>query len=346
MLIFGMSKIKVCVVGMGYWGPKVARNIFIHPNFELVSVCDLNLPKAQKAVDGFGANLIPVFSDPIHAITTVECDLVILATPPQSHAELGSLILEMGSNLLIEKPVGLSLSEKKILVDLAKKYNSKIFVDHTYLFTPEFARVREAVESGELGSLNYYLSTRVNLGLIQSDISVVEDLAIHDIAILDVLIPELPLYVTCNGIRVEPSTQISSAFMTLSYRNNFMAQISVSWNSPVKVREIHLSGDSGMLLWDDTLGADKVKIFSSNISKEYTDEEFRLSYHIGDGKIPSIPAGEALKIELDYIYTILGGDKNSYGFSGPEHILRTGLVLEALKQSLANSGKTTLVGNQ
>jgi predicted dehydrogenase len=332
-----MSQIGTVIVGMGYWGPKVARNVHLHPQFTLLGVADLAKGRAQEALRGFGSEQTPVFASHSELFALGDASLAIIATPPATHSAIALDFMQAGLNVLIEKPVGLNLEEKKKLVAFAKERGVQVFVDHTYLFTSEFSYVEQVVKNNELGKLNYYLSTRVNLGLLQSDISVVEDLAIHDIAILDALLGTLPKSVACHGIIVEPSTQVSSAFLTLNYSKDFMAQISVSWNSPVKVREIQISGTKGMLLWDDTSGSDKVKIFNSTISKKYTDEDFRISYHIGEGRIPSIPATEAIKNELNYISAQLASPKQAF-VSGSEHILRTGIILEALIESLKNSG--------
>jgi predicted dehydrogenase len=206
------------------------------------------------------------------------------------------------------------------------------------LFTSEFEAIREIYERNEIGDLVFYNSTRINLGLIQSATNVVEDLAVHDLAILDVLKPELPNYVICTGIVVPPSTMVSTSFASIIYEDGFIAQLMVSWNSPVKVREIQIAGDAGMLIWDDMSGSDKIKIYNSKIEQDVTSEDLRISYHLGEGRIPSIISTEAIKRELSSIALNIRGEVRD-PINGGSHILRVGKTLSALKQSLVNNGE-------
>jgi predicted dehydrogenase len=213
-----------------------------------------------------------------------------------------------------------------------------LFVDHTYLFTSEFEVIREIYQRNEIGSLVFYNSTRINLGLIQSATNVVEDLAVHDLAILDVLRPELPSYVICTGIVVPPSIMVSTAFASIIYSDGFIAQLMVSWNSPVKVREIQIAGNAGVLIWDDMAGSDKVKVYNSKIEQDITSEDLRISYHLGEGRIPSIISTEAIRKELTSIASSIKSEVHD-SLNGDNHILRVGRILSALKQSLIDNGE-------
>lgn len=338
-----MDRIRTIVVGMGYWGPKVARNIYLNPNFELVGVCDLNENLARESLRKFGAGNIPVFSKLDDLVDQINCTFVVIATPAGTHYKLASAAILAGKDVLLEKPFGLNLEEKQSLVNEASQSNVSILVDHTYLFTPEFIKVKELLDTNEIGTLQYYQSTRVNLGLIQKDISVVEDLAIHDLAILDLLKPELPITVSCSGSAFSPSNQISTAAIQMNYRDGFLVNIFVSWNSPVKVREINISGSTGVIIWDDSLGSDKIKIFNSRIDNEISSERIRISYHLGEGRIPSIEGSEAINNELNYLFRILNSSNSKEVITGADHIVRTGKILSALKLSLQNDGVTVTV---
>jgi len=338
MVDSSMKKIRAAVVGMGYWGPKFARNLLLHPEFELVSVVDLDEEKARKELGLLNAVGVSHYPNVESMLERESVDLVHVAVPPQFHFEVAEKSLLAGKHVLVEKPVGLDLEHRIELVELARASNLMLFVDHTYLFTSEFEAIREIYKRNEIGDLVFYNSTRINLGLIQSATNVVEDLAVHDLAILDVLRPELPLYVICTGIVVPPSTMVSTSFASIVYADGFIAQIMVSWNSPVKVREIQIAGNAGMLIWNDMSGSDKVKIYNSKIEQDVTSEDLRISYHLGEGRIPSIISTEAIKKELNAIAANIRGDKQE-SINGDAHILRVGKTLSALKQSLTGNGE-------
>lgn len=333
-----MKKIRVAVVGMGYWGPKFARNFLLHPEFELICVVDPDTIKARKELEMLNSVGISHYSTIESMLERESIDLVHVAVPPQFHFEVSKKCLQAGKHVLVEKPVGLDPKLRVELVELARASNLMLFVDHTYLFTSEFEAVREVYQKNEIGDLVFYNSTRINLGLIQSATNVVEDLAVHDLAILDVLRPELPIYVICNGIVVPPATMFSTAFASIIYKDGFIAQLMVSWNSPVKVREIQIAGKTGMLIWDDMAGYDKVKIYNSKIEQDITSEDLRISYHLGEGRILSIISAEAIKRELSSIASSINS-KNGDSINGDSHLLRIGTTLSALNQSLINHGE-------
>jgi predicted dehydrogenase len=337
-----MKKIRAAVVGMGYWGPKFARNLLLHPDFELVSVVDLDEARAKKELELLNVSGVSLHSNVEMMLSKDDVDFVHIAVPPQFHFEIAEKCLRAGKHVLVEKPVGLDLEHRITLVSLARNSNLMIFVDHTYLFTSEFEVIREIYQRNEIGSLVFYNSTRINLGIIQSATNVVEDLAVHDLAILDVLRPELPSYVICAGIIVPPSTIVSTAFASIIYADGFIAQLMVSWNSPVKVREIQIAGNTGMLIWDDMSGSDKVKVYNSKIEQDITSEDLRISYHLGEGRIPSIISTEAIRKELTSIATNIKGEAHD-SINGASHIIRVGRTLSALKKSLIDNGERVWV---
>ncbi len=329
-----MQKIRVAIVGMGYWGPKIARVLHLDPNYELVAVSDLNPAMAQGQLSKIGIFDVPTVAN-YRELVNFSPGLVIVAVPPQIHIPVSSFFLSSKINVFVEKPVGLSQIEREDLVNLAKLNFVNLFVDHTYLFSPEFNAVRDIVRLGEIGPINFYTSSRVNLGLLQESTNVVEDLMIHDLAILDVLKGESPVRVNCIGNRIKPSRQIGTAFANLVYSDDFVANLSVSWHSPVKIRQINIVGESGAITWNDTSGSDKVKVYSSRIVDDLTPEDFRISYHLGDGRIPRIAGAEPLTREFQEISLYLAGSKPNVEIAnGEQHILRTGKTLEAITRSL------------
>lgn len=329
------KKLRVAIVGLGYWGSKIARVLNLNSNFELVAVSDLNKNSALAKLKSQGVTNVAFVSN-YQELMLHKLDLVVIAVPPQAHISICNFFLSNKINVFVEKPFGLSQIERQGSVNLAHKNSVRIFVDHTYLFSNEFIKVKQILHSGEIGPINFYTSSRVNLGLLQESTNVVEDLMIHDLAILDVLFEESPIQVTCVGSLTQPSRQIGTAFANLIYANDRIANVSVSWHSPVKIRQINIVGQSGAITWNDTEGSDKIKIYSSTIENSLTPDESRFSYHIGDGKIPRIGTTEPLVTEFEEIYKCLTSKQNT-GFeflSDESHILRTGKTLEALVQSL------------
>lgn len=330
-----MQKIRVAIVGMGYWGPKIARVLHLDPNYELVAVSDIDTGMAQSQLSKIGISGIPIVYKYEHLVE-FSPSLVVVAVPPQIHVTVSSFFLSSKINVFVEKPVGLSQIDRERLVNLAELSSVKLFVDHTYLFSSEFRAIRDVVRSGEIGPINFYTSSRVNLGLLQESTNVVEDLMIHDLAILDVLKGESPARVNCIGNRIKPSRQVGTAFSSLLYSDGFIANLSVSWHSPVKIRQINIVGESGAITWNDTSGSDKVKIYSSKMVENLTPEDFRISYHLGDGRIPRIAETEPLAKEFQEIFLFLAGEEkvSMEIANGEQHILRTGKTLEALTRSL------------
>jgi predicted dehydrogenase len=333
--------IGAAIVGLGYWGPNLARNLILHKDFELLSVVDKDVPAARNKLDAVGGQNIEIKSslDGFFSIPGVgqTVQLVCIATPPETHKSIALELLRGGFSLLIEKPVGLSLQEKLEIVQEASKRNLKVFVDHTYLHTSEFLFIEESLRANVIGKPTYFLSNRVNLGLVQESVSVIQDLAVHDLSILDHLIGDLPDYVNCIAQTVSPSRQFSSALIQASYPNGFMASINVSWNSPVKLRDIYIAGESGMISWNDLAGFDKVKIFHGRVLPTVDRETAKISYHLGGGTIPSITFREALKSEFDQIASSFLSDTSQMYRN--EQILRMGAVLDALEESARSGGQ-------
>ncbi len=341
-MIVRLEKIRTAVVGMGYWGPKFARNFLQHPQFELVAAVDLDIDKAKDQVNRLGASNVKVYQNLDELFQEHELDLAHVAVPPQAHFEISHRFLENRVSVLVEKPVGLNMVDREELVRTAKENRVHLLVDHTYMFTSEFEEMYGLVQNKQIGNPIFYNSTRINLGLIQTDTTVVEDLAVHDIALLDGLLGKLPIYVTCSGITVSPSRVTSTAFATITYSHGFVAQLLISWNSSVKVRQIQLAGSLGMITWDDMAGSEKIKIFNSRIDEVLSDEDVRISYHLGEGRIPSVISAEAIRKELNYLFEVISKGMPE-PLNGPEHILRVGKILEALKLSLNLNGEKVLL---
>lgn len=325
------------VVGLGYWGPNWVRNIMRHPDFSLSWIVDTNSSRTAFHKKLYSLNPIQVHGDLASAMKTSIPDLVLVTTPPSTHLEIGKSVLNYGSNLIVEKPIGRTSSEALELISLGKSNSLQIFVDHTYIFTPLAKKIKEILFQRELGKLQFIISSRLNLGLIQEDVTVIRDLAVHDLALFDFFLSESPTSVSANVATHSPAKLASTASLNLDYNNNLIAQITVSWNSPVKVRTMILSGSEQSILWDDTNQSEKLKIYQATANIDASDPNRHISYSLGDTLIPKIDTTEAIYLELNHIRDVML--HKVIAINGYEHIERVNAVISGLEQSINNEGK-------
>jgi predicted dehydrogenase len=286
--------IHIGVVGVGYWGPKLLRNFNGLPNCAVKTVVDksevaLQLVKNQYKNIKFSTDIDDILSD-----KTIQG--VVIATPVHSHYSIALACLKAGKHVLVEKPLAPTYREAKQLSDYALKKNLILMVDHTLLYTGAVKKIHQVLQRKELGTINYFDSSRINLGLLQSDINVLWDLAPHDIAVLMYLIEEKPTSVQAVG-RSHNSTGIENiAFMTLIYDSGLIAHFNCSWVSPIKERRTIIGGTEKMLVYNDLEPKEKIKIYDSKY--EVLDFEFghhiNVSYEHGDVITPTIDDTEAL----------------------------------------------------
>ncbi len=324
------------VVGLGYWGPNWVRNILRNPDYSLSWIVDENPERRKSHAVQYGLNLNQVHSSIEDAMKVSIPDLVLVATPPSTHLVIGKSVLNHGSNLVIEKPIGVSSNEVKELMSLGESKKLQIFVDHTYIFTPLARKIKEILSKKELGDLQFIISSRLNLGLIQKDVDVIRDLAVHDLALFDYFLDENPKSVSANVATHAPAKIASTASLNLNYNNDLICQIGVSWNSPVKVRTMIISGSKQSILWDDTNQSEKLKIYEASANLDITDPNRYISYSLGDTLIPKVDSTEAIYLELSHIRDVLLNKVapiNSY-----EHIERINATLLGLEQSVQSNG--------
>src|SRR3984957_17321450 len=327
--------IKFGVVGYGYWGPNVVRNLDRLDETRVVAVCDKS-PAAQRKV----AKAYPdvrVTDDPAELLTSTEIDAIAVITPVWTHYELAKAALEHGKHVFVEKPFTSNRAQAEELVELAAKKNLKIMVDHTFLFTGAVKKIRQVLKEGTLGSLYYYDSTRVNLGLFQHDVNVLWDLAPHDLSIIDHLIPESPEAVSATG-QTHLNGHEDVAFITIYFPNKIIAHINVNWLSPVKVRTTLIGGEKKMLVWNDLEADEKIKIYDKGVNVTSREGLYSLlvNYRSGDMWSPQVEQIEALKQELAYFVDCIANDKTPFndGAAG----LRVVKLLEAANQSVKQRG--------
>jgi len=329
------NMVRFGVIGYGYWGPNVVRNLTSLEGSELMAVCDKS-PAArrrmQKAHPG-----IAVATEASEILGSADVDAVAVVTPVWTHYELAKSALENGKHVFVEKPFTSNTAQAEELIELAAKKNLKIMVDHTFLFTGAVKKIRELVDEGALGKLYYYDSTRVNLGLFQHDINVIWDLAPHDLSIMDYLIKETPEAIVATG-----QTHLNGfedvAFITLYFPNKVIAHINVNWLSPVKVRTTLIGGEKKMLVWNDLEADEKVKIYDRGVQITNPQGLYDLlvNYRSGDMWAPQLEQVEALRQELAHFVDCISNDQPPMndGNAG----LRVVKMLEAANESLRHRG--------
>jgi predicted dehydrogenase len=330
--------ISVAVVGYGYWGPNLVRNLNKIEDAHVAYICDADdkrLARARRHHSNvpLTAALDDVLSDP-------SVQLVALATPVSTHYPLAMQALHAGKHVLIEKPLALGRDMSEKILQAAAEANKQVFVDHTFVFTPAVNKMREVFEKGDLGSLLYYDSVRINLGIFRHDVNVVWDLATHDLAILDfVLRGKVPRWVSCTGMAHFGGAVADLAYLTLKYDNDFMAHIHVNWLAPVKVRQVLLCGDRQMLIYDDNSASEKIKIYNSGVEMTKVEDIYRalVQYRTGDMSAPHIGSSEALELELENVIACLKG--RAVPVCDGESGLRVVTVLEAADASLKLGGR-------
>jgi len=330
------DSVRVGVIGYGYWGPNIVRNLSALDRCDVISVCDKSAHALKRARKTYPA--VHLTTDFAEVLRSPDIDAVAIVTPVWTHFELAKAALENGKHVFVEKPFTSTSAQAEQLIEQASRKNLRIMVDHTFVFSGAVRKIRELVDNGTLGQLYYFDSTRVNLGLFQHDVSVVWDLAPHDLSIMDYLIRERPEAVVATGGN-HFNDLADMAFITVYFPGNVTAHINVNWLSPVKVRTTLIGGRDKMLLWNDLEPDEKIKIYDKGV--EITNGQgvydLLVSYRSGDVWAPKVDPTEALKLELEYfVECILAGQTPSNdGVAG----LRVVRLLEAADQSLKNRGR-------
>jgi len=248
--------IKVGVIGYGYWGPNLVRNFMSAPGSLVTRVCDLReerLSSLEKLYPG-----LKTCTDSAELIEDPQIDAVVIATPVSSHFDLALSALQAGKHVLVEKPLAARSDQARKLVDEAAARKLELLVDHTFVYTPAVRKIRELITSGALGQIYYYDAVRVNLGLFQHDVNVIWDLAIHDLSIMDCVLPDKPVAISATGISHVPGQPENVAYITLFFPSAQIAHVHVNWLTPVKVRHTLIGGSEKMILYDDLEPSEKV----------------------------------------------------------------------------------------
>lgn len=336
------SNIKVGVIGCGYWGPNLLRNLAENEDAELRWICDLDTQRLVTMGRRYPA--ARQTNDIKELLADSTLDAVVIATPVWTHFPFAQQALTAGKHVLVEKPLTSSVSEAEQLVELAERLGLTLMVDHTFVYTGAVRKIKEIVDSGELGELLYFDATRINLGLFQNDINVVWDLAPHDLSIMDFVIQRQPETVAAMGSCHIKEGIENIAYVILQFSDEFMAHFHFNWLSPVKIRHTLLAGSRKMVVYDDIEPTEKVRIYDSGVTtvpKESTfdrEEAYRtlVSYRTGDVWVPKLDSTEALRyVCQEFLRSIREKRKPlTDGNAG----LRVVRLLEAAQQSISRGG--------
>jgi predicted dehydrogenase len=330
------APVRIGVLGYGYWGPNLARNIATQTQTDLVAIADIDTRRLTAARNVHPiARLTTEFDE---LIDDPSLDAIAIATPAGTHYELAMRSLKAGKHVLITKPLATRVTHAAELVEAARQYGRHILVDHTFLFTGAVKKMKEYIDAGELGEIYYFDSTRINLGLFQHDANVIWDLAPHDISILLHLLGQPVRSVAAVGARHVDTTTENMAYVTLRFESNLLAHIHVNWLAPAKVRQTIIGGSKKMLVYDDVEASEKLKVYDSGAdltARSTTTEEVErrmVEYRTGDVLSPRLEKTEALAAEMAHFARVVRGEEEP--LSSAELGLEVVRIIEAAQRSL------------
>ena len=339
-----MRPVRVGVIGCGYWGPNLVRNFSRNPHSQVEAVCDV---RYERAVRLGGEYRVPLITDrPEELLRAGELDLVAIATPSFTHYSLAKAALEAGKHVLVMKPLATRVVDAEELCQLAGRLGLLLAVDHTFVFTGAVRRMKRLIEAGDIGDLYYFDSVRINLGLFQTDVNVVWDLAPHDVAIMDYLIGQEPIAVSATGASHGGSPTENIAYVTVRYQGSLIGHVHVNWLAPAKVRRTIVGGSKKMMIYDDMEPSEKLKVYDKGFSiatdlsveKEY---QLMISYRSGDMHAPQLDTREALAVEVDNVIEAING-KGELVANGQAG-WRVVRILEAAQRSIEHGGNVVRV---
>lgn len=328
--------INVAIIGYGYWGKNLVRNFYNHPgcNVQLVVDADENKLNKLKAIYPD----VPTTQEVDDIYSRHSIDAVVIATPVFSHHKLALQALENGRHVMVEKPMTSSVKEAEELINLASQKDLLLMPDHTFLYTGAVQKIKELVKNDHIGKIKYIDSTRINLGLFQSDINVLWDLAPHDISIVNFILDEQPIAVQATGISHTNNGLENIAYLTLHYQSNILVHFNCSWTSPVKIRQMLIGGDKKMVVYNDMNPAERVKVYDTGYDIKSDEDRTKLlvDYRTGDIFTPHLNNTEALFAMADDFITSI--HNKTTPISDSSIGLTVVKILETADQSLQSNG--------
>ena len=328
----------VGVIGYGYWGPNLVRNFAESSGAQVAAVSDMK--PERRALAEARCPGVRATADAVGLLADPALDAVAIATPVSTHFELGMKALAAGKHVFMEKPLAATSEQAMQLIEEAERRRRVLLVDHTFVYTGAVRKIRELVEQGGLGDIYYYDSARVNLGLFQHDTNVIWDLAVHDLSIMDFVLPARPVAVSATGISHVPGKPENIAFLTLFFEGSLIAHIHVNWLAPVKLRRTLIGASQKMIVYDDLEISEKVKVYDKGITVSGDPESlYRLlvGYRAGDMWAPQLDTAEALQTEVRHFLACVRGQE--LPLSGGHAGLRVVRILEAATLSMSQRGR-------
>lgn len=334
--------LSIGVIGCGYWGPNLIRNFSALSECKVRRICDADEKRLQSMALLYPS--IELTTDYDDLTEDPEIDAIVIATPVRFHYEMAMKSIAANKHTFVEKPMVSNVQEGIRLIEMAKKRKLTLMVGHTFIYSPAVRKVKQIVDSDELGEIQYIAARRLNLGLFQKDINVAWDLAPHDVSIINYVLEKTPVSINCQGkAHINPDIE-DITNMVLNYSNGGIATIQSSWLDPNKVREMTFVGSKKMLVYDDLQPMEKIKIYDKRVEipPHYeTFAEFHYAYHYGDMYAPYIKQYEPLKYECQhFLNCIQNGEKpESCGYEA----LKVVQILEAANESLKDGGGRILL---
>ncbi|MBB37716.1 MAG: oxidoreductase [Actinobacteria bacterium] len=305
-----MSKIKTLLIGYGYWGPNLARNLTENSDFDLFGVLEVDQELHEKINNDYPD--IKVFSN----LNEVDSpyDAAVIATPATSHYEIAKQLIEQGVHLLIEKPLATSVADSEEIIEMARNKNLKLMVGHTYLYHPAIKKIKQIINSGEIGDLLTIHSERLNLGQIRQDINVMWNLAPHDFSILCYLTENYPITVNALGNDFIKKNMHDIIYVHMEFPNNITGFVHNSWLHPLKSRKVIVVGSKGMIVFDDTIMDNQVVVYEKGvdwdkITKGEKGKNSRFEIIDGNHYSPDIEKAEPLAEEIKAFSNWILNDK-------------------------------------
>jgi predicted dehydrogenase len=333
-----MSKVRIGVVGCGYWGQNLLRNFCELEEAEVVLACDFDSRALLRAKRRYPT--IEVTQSYRDVLSDARVDAVVLATPVSSHYPFAKQALHAGKHVLVEKPLAQSSAQVLELIALAEQAGKSLMVDHTFLYTGAVRRMKSLVEAGEIGKLLYFDSVRISLGLVQSDINVLWDLGPHDFSIMDYLCEREPVAIAATGVKHLNTPFENLAYVTVHFADSLIAHFHLNWMAPVKVRRTLVGGSHKMIVYDDMENSEKVKVYDKGIVQNHDPErreKLLTGYRNGDMLAPNLDTSEALRLMgREFVASIVEQrPARTDGHAG----LRVVRLLEAAQHSMEQNGR-------
>jgi predicted dehydrogenase len=332
--------IGVGLVGLGYWGPNLLRNLQLSPLFKVIGVAERD-PERRAAALLWNLPLDPM-CELGELIRHPDIDAIVVATPVSTHFELARCALERGKHVLVEKPLCATSQEAHELITLAERQGLTLMVDHTFLFNGAVQEIGRLMTGGEIGRVSYYDCMRVNLGIFQPDINVLWDLAPHDFAIMDYLIADDPVHIEVQGYCHVNERLPDIVYITAFFASSMVAHFNLSWMSPMKVRRTAIGGSRRMVIWDDLNRDEPVRVYDAGIQIQPEEQRPVVvpSYRIGDVHCPRVSNREPLAAVVEHFGRVIRSEERSImdGSHGRRVVRMLERCQAALDISLARVG--------